>query len=156
MRNYDVGYGKPPKNTRFKSGVSGNPKGRPKRKPSALAKIIHDVLSAPVEYRERGRLKAGTRQELTLRRLVGNAIKGDLVAAELVLRIRARGLRYGEPGVERLLIHDWLPDFPGQTADQKTREFKRGGEAEPLEWWQKSEGGSVGGVRHMDSAETSK
>jgi hypothetical protein len=29
--NYEVGYGKPPKNTRFKKGVSGNPEGRPKK-----------------------------------------------------------------------------------------------------------------------------
>ena len=29
--NYEVGYGRPPKNTRFKKGVSGNPEGRPKR-----------------------------------------------------------------------------------------------------------------------------
>lgn len=27
---YDVGYGKPPEATRFKPGISGNPKGRPK------------------------------------------------------------------------------------------------------------------------------
>jgi hypothetical protein len=29
--DYDVGYGKPPKHTRFKKGKSGNPKGRPRR-----------------------------------------------------------------------------------------------------------------------------
>ena len=29
--DYEVGYGKPPKNTRFRKGVSGNPEGRPKR-----------------------------------------------------------------------------------------------------------------------------
>ena len=28
--DYEVGYGKPPKHTRFKKGQSGNPKGRPK------------------------------------------------------------------------------------------------------------------------------
>ena len=27
---YDVGYGKPPKHTRFRKGHSGNPRGRPK------------------------------------------------------------------------------------------------------------------------------
>ena len=27
---YEVGYGKPPKDTRFKPGQSGNPSGRPK------------------------------------------------------------------------------------------------------------------------------
>ena len=28
--DYEVGYGKPPKHTRFQPGQSGNPKGRPK------------------------------------------------------------------------------------------------------------------------------
>jgi hypothetical protein len=136
MPNYDVGYGKPPRKSRFRSGVSGNPKGRPKRKPSALAGIIRDVLSAPIEYRERGRLKAGTRRELSLKVLVEHAIKGDLVAADFILKVRAHGLRYGEAGVDRLQISDWLPDYPGQTADQKTREFTGSSNADPLEWWQ--------------------
>jgi Family of unknown function (DUF5681) len=30
MSGYKVGYGKPPKTTRFKKGKSGNPGGRPK------------------------------------------------------------------------------------------------------------------------------
>ena len=29
-RDYEVGYGKPPKEHRFKKGQSGNPRGRPK------------------------------------------------------------------------------------------------------------------------------
>ena len=29
--SYEVGFGKPPRNTQFKKGVSGNPKGRPKK-----------------------------------------------------------------------------------------------------------------------------
>ena len=29
--SYEVGYGKPPKSTQFEKGVSGNPKGRPKK-----------------------------------------------------------------------------------------------------------------------------
>jgi len=40
MADYEVGYGKPPKSRRFQPGVSGNPKGRPKRKPLALAETI--------------------------------------------------------------------------------------------------------------------
>ena len=142
--DYEVGYRKPPANARFRPGVSGNPKGRRKRKPSALAELIHRVLSTPIAYRERGRLKMATRHELSIRKLIGNAIKGDLAAAQLVLKIRAHGLRYGEPGVERLLIHDWLPDFPGQTGDQKTKEFKRGISADPIEWWQNAGGQTDG------------
>ena len=135
MPNYDVGYGKPPRKSRFRSGISGNPKGRPKRKLSALAGIIRDVLSAPVEYRERGRLKAGTRHELSLKVLVERAIKGELGAAEFILKVRAHGLRYGEIGVDTLQISDWLPDYPGQTANQKTRAFAGGSDANPMEWW---------------------
>jgi hypothetical protein len=31
LNSYEVGYGKPPKNTQFQKGVSGNPTGRPKK-----------------------------------------------------------------------------------------------------------------------------
>jgi hypothetical protein len=120
---------------RFKPGVSGNPKGRPKRKPSALAEIIRSVLSAPIQYREGGRIKATTRHELSLKMLIEQAVTGNLVAVELVLKVRAHAQRFGEAGVDRLHISDWLPDYPGQTADQKTQEFASTGDANPFEWW---------------------
>jgi hypothetical protein len=139
MREYEVGFGKPPKKSRFKPGISGNPKGRPKRKPSALAGIIGSALSALIEYQERGNTKTTTRHQLNLKMLIERAIKGDLDAADLVLKVRAHGQRFGEVGVEKLLVSDWLPDRPGQTADQKTEEFANAGDADPLRWWDKSE-----------------
>ena len=135
MRDYEVGYGKPPGKSRFKPGVSGNPKGRPKRKPSALAEIICSVLNAPIDYRERGRVKATTRHELGLKMLVEHAIKGNFSAAELVLKVRAHAQLFGEAEIDKLQISDWLPDYPGQTADQKTQEFASTGDADPVEWW---------------------
>jgi hypothetical protein len=140
MTDDEIGYGKPPKNSRFKPGVSGNPRGRPKRRPLALASIIGNVLTAPIEYREQGRLKETTRHELSLKMLIDHAVKGNLDAAELVLKVRAHAQRFGEPGVDRLRISGWLPDFPGQTAEQKTEEFAATGDADPLEWWRPDKG----------------
>jgi Family of unknown function (DUF5681) len=131
MPDYEIGYRKPPKKTRFKPGVSGNPKGRPKCGPSTMAKIIHNVMNAPIEYREKGRIKAASRHELSIKILVERAVKGDIAAAEHLLRVRA----HGEVGSDRLRICDWLPDFPGQTADQKTKDFAGTTAVEPLEWW---------------------
>jgi Family of unknown function (DUF5681) len=138
MRDYEVGRGKPPKNSQFKPGVSGNPKGRKKRKPSALAEIIRNVLNAPISYSERGRIKWITWHELILKELIQRAVNGNLSAAELVLKFRVQAQRLGEAGVDWLQISDWLPDYPGQTAEQKTQEFTAGGDADPIAWWQKA------------------
>ena len=46
--DYAVGYGKPPKQSRFKPGQSGNPKGRPKgsrnRKPALNEERLKDII----------------------------------------------------------------------------------------------------------------
>jgi hypothetical protein len=97
MASYDVGYGKPPLSGRFRAGISGNARGRPKRKGLALAERIKTVLNAPIEYRERGRTKVATYRELCLKMLVDRAINGALDAAEMVLKIWARAERYGDP-----------------------------------------------------------
>ena len=139
MASYEVGYGKPPLSGRFRAGVSGNPRGRPKRKALALAERIKTALNAPIEYRERGRTKVATRRELGLKMLVDRAINGDLDAAEQVLKIRARAERYGDLGIDPVLVENWIADYPGQTADQKTSEFAAGRDAAPAEWWSSSE-----------------
>jgi hypothetical protein len=138
MSECDVGYRKPPKKTRFKPGVSGNPKGRSKRKPSNLAEIVREALTAPVQYREGDTVKIGSHRELTLKRLVREAIKGSLGAAALLLVARDHAQLYDDVGVDRLQISNWLPDRPGQTGEQKTRDRAESREADPVEWWKVS------------------
>ena len=55
MSNFKVGYGNPPAASRFRPGVSGNPKGRPKREKSSVAEHIESLLDTPIEYREDGK-----------------------------------------------------------------------------------------------------
>jgi hypothetical protein len=131
MTDYEIGYGKPPKMFRFKPGVSGNPKGRRKRKRTPLAEIIRRVLSTPVQIQEKGRVKTTTYAELVLKGLIDRAIKGHLGAADLVLSVRAHAQKFGDAGIDWLQISDWLPDYPGQTADQKTEEFAASRDADP-------------------------
>jgi hypothetical protein len=135
MSKYEVGCGKPPKTTRYRPGVSGNPKERPRRKPSDIAQIVRDTLSAPIQYREGERVKVATYLELKIKKLIQEAIKGNLAAAELLLKTREHVQRYGDVGIDCLQISNWLPDHPGQTAQQKSRDRAKCGEADPIEWW---------------------
>jgi hypothetical protein len=61
MANYNVGYGKPPRTTRFQRGRSGNPQGRPKdtRK---LATDLAAELGERITVREEGRSRRISKQ----------------------------------------------------------------------------------------------
>lgn len=133
MTEYKTGYGKPPKDKQFEPGKSGNPGGRPKNTPDRLGEIVQEVMDAPMQYRENGRTKTATRREVGLKLLVERAAKGDVVAAELVLKKRRHALRHGQKAARRLLVTDWLPDYFGQTGDQKAQDLTgHSGESSPI------------------------
>jgi len=119
MNDYPVGYGRPPSHTQFKPGNNANPKGRPKHEPHAVAKVINDVSNGATRYVEGGKTKKATWAELALRKTIRLALGGNLRSIEAVLKQLIHFRRVGDGGVRRIEIRDWLPDFPGQTADQK-------------------------------------
>ena len=82
--DYEVGYGKPPKSTRWKPGQSGNPKGRPK-KTKDFDKLIDRELSETVRITDGGESKVVTKRELIIKRLINEALKGDKAALKLTL-----------------------------------------------------------------------
>jgi hypothetical protein len=117
----DIGHGRPPKQSQFKPGVSGNPKGRPKRKPDDVSEVIKAALNAPIQIRNQRRTKSVTRTEVGLKKLVDNAVRGDSTAAAALLQIRTQVSRYGDIGRETVEISNWLEDYPGQTAAQSPK-----------------------------------
>ena len=81
-----VGYGKPPKAPRFRKGRSGNPSGRPKRTRTQL-EVLRRELSQRVTVTEGCRKRRLTKGELIAKQLVTRAVKGEVAALRMMLRV---------------------------------------------------------------------
>ena len=81
-----VGYGQPPKQTRFQKGRSGNPRGRPKGAPN-LATALARTLKEPVVITEHGRKKTITKFEAAVKQLVNKAASGEARAIAHLLAV---------------------------------------------------------------------
>ena len=75
-----VGYGRPPKRTRFQKGRSGNPHGRPKGTLN-LATVVARAIQEPVVISEHGRTKTIPKLEAVLKQLANKSVVGDLRAS---------------------------------------------------------------------------
>lgn len=83
---YDVGFARPPKATQFKKGKSGNPRGRPPKKPD-LYGAFHAALAEKVTVSVGGRPQTVTIQIAILMKLQDMAVSGDVAAGKLVTEI---------------------------------------------------------------------
>jgi len=83
---YSVGYGKPPKQTRFKPGESGNPKGRPKGTKN-LATDLNEELAEKIIVTEGGQTLKISKQRAMIKSLLAKALKGDTRAASVLLKL---------------------------------------------------------------------
>lgn len=84
--DYEVGYGKPPKNMQFKPGESGNPKGRP-RGTKNLATDLSEELAEKIVVNEGGRQLKISKQRAMIKSLLAKALKGDTRAASVLLKL---------------------------------------------------------------------
>lgn len=90
---YEVGYGKPPKDSQFKAGQSGNPKGR-KKNSRNLKTDLTTILQKRISVREGDRKFKVSGQEGMLMSLMAKSLKGDTKAINTLvnLAVRAFGL----------------------------------------------------------------
>lgn len=81
--DYDVGYGKPPKHSRFKKGQSGNRRGRPKGARNLKTDLL-DEFAEEIVVREGGRALTLSKQRALVKSLMAKGLNGDdRVAAKL-------------------------------------------------------------------------
>src|SRR5438874_2260919 len=98
--NYVVGYRRPPKDTQFKKGKSGNPQGRPQGSRS-VGVVLEEILRQRIAVTENGRTRRLPALEVMLRRLANDAMRNEPTALKLMLSLVDR---YGEsPQADRHL-----------------------------------------------------
>ncbi len=107
--DYEVGYKKPPKDTRFQPGQSGNPRGRPKGTKNLKTDLMEE-LGEKIVVREGDRSQKVSKQRALLKSVVNRAIQGDARATAIALSTMMRLLDTGEgaPDVEDGLLDDEL------------------------------------------------
>jgi len=84
--DYEVGYGRPPRRTRFTKGQSGNPRGRP-RGAKNLTTLLSDALNERVIVTENGGRRRVTKREAIITQLVNRSATADLRAMKILLDI---------------------------------------------------------------------
>jgi len=97
--DYNVGYKKPPSNTQFKKGKSGNPKGRPKGPTKKLNNMMDfvDLFLAeserPVVITENGEQNEVMMIQVALRQVIAKAAKGNISAIKFVSNLMDDSMR---------------------------------------------------------------
>ena len=94
--DYAVGYGKPPRHTRFTKGQSGNPRGRP---PGAknLRTLLSEALNETVIVTENGGRRKVTKRQAIITQLVNRSATADFRAIKILLDIVRDIERQTEP-----------------------------------------------------------
>src|SRR3954465_12409756 len=136
-RAYDVGYGKPPRHTRFKKGNPGRSKGRPRAGALSAEQARQKVLAQGVALTKDGRRTIVYGIEALYQQVFAKALNGDMRAATLLLKAPAN------ENEARAALSDAQADHEPAPEDRALieRYLRRTG-------WRKAEGSEEDGVGH--------
>ena len=85
-RAYAVGYGRPPIQSRFQPGTSGNPRGRRKGSKN-LKTLIRKAMTASISIQEGTKTRRVSKIEGVVLRQLQSALKGDDRSAMAVIKM---------------------------------------------------------------------
>ena len=83
-KDYEIGYGHPPRRSQFAKGTSGNPRGRPKGARS-LTDRFEKALNERVTIDENGSRRTVPKSDAVMKQLVNKAASGDFRSIKLIL-----------------------------------------------------------------------
>ncbi len=86
QKMYEVGKGKPPKEHQFKTGQSGNPKGRPKGSKN-VNHILTRILGEKVTMTDAGKKMVVDKLEGAIRVMVNKSFEGSPQSLRLLLEV---------------------------------------------------------------------
>ena len=92
---YEIGYRRPPTSSQFKKGQSGNKKGRPKGSKNFLTLLEHE-LSQTITVNENGKKKTISRMQAMVKRMVADALQGNLKSLMALVEILKRTGKFEE------------------------------------------------------------
>ncbi len=110
--NYEVGYGKPPREHQFRKGQSGNPRGRTKGARN-LKTDLAEELAETLTIRENGKILKISKRRAMIKSTMAKALKGDPRGIKLVLEM------IGSTGLES----DQTDDLENQDLSAVDREI---------------------------------
>jgi hypothetical protein len=89
--SYEVGYRKPPKNTQFQKGISGNPRGRPK-KAANFHSIFMKESESLMTINDNGQRRRISKLEGIAKQLQQQGVDGNIPALRMYIALYPRVL----------------------------------------------------------------
>lgn len=125
-KDYEIGFGRPPKHSQFKKGQSGNPNGRPKE-PTTFLASFNKQLSKDVKVIKDGKEYLITGLSAVSQKFLNSILSGDYKFMKLFLDKTAKDINiepylYPEPEVAQ--EEELVPKNPTPEQHERIEEIK--------------------------------